>query len=219
MKRFFTNIHNLIFFFFTLVTLWSIYSFFSWHIKPSVDKLPQTIEKYISENIDDGEPFFLSCELLDGLVLNYPELNIFPAGGNSPDNALSYNDFYIISGIQSLKCIEISEEYSSHKVAESGNIKLINCKKKDYGHKEFSASSFIEKFKVTTGEKNIPAPFLRGRFLTGDKGWQRINVEPAIFDGKQKIAISAHPLSNNEKITIDGSKIMYRPEDRIKKIR
>jgi len=195
------NIYDLISVFFILLTVWSIYSFFSWHIKPLPDRLPEKIENYASENIIHGTPVFLSSELLDRLVLNYPALNIFPAGGNSLLNASFYNDFYIISGFQSLKCSRISKDYKSEIVVKDKGMSLIKCEKES-NVREFFASSFLSDFIVVSGEKQKPVPFVKGKYFTGEKGWQKIGVEPAFFEGIQKIAINAHPLDDNREIVI-----------------
>jgi hypothetical protein len=202
LKKIRQNIFNITAIFFTVVTLWSIYSFFSWHLRPLPEKLPVGIENYISENLKTGEPLFLSSELLDRLVLEYPALNIFPAGGNSLKNASSYNDFYIISAFNKLKCKNISKDLEALTVLREEGFKLIKCTKKDSGKKVVYASSFLSRFTVTTGEEDTPAEFLKGQFITGDRSWQKINSGSSVFEGVLKFAISAHPLNENKIISV-----------------
>jgi hypothetical protein len=202
LKKTVFGIHKLIFIFFLLVTLWSIYSFFSWHILVLPDNLPKNIETLIKDDLAAGESVFLSSELLDKIILNYPESNIFPAGGDSLQNAVLFSEFYIISGFKSLKCADISNDYSQLEIASQNNIKFVKCEKYN-SMKIDRASSIIEKFKVSVEGEEKFIPFYMGRFSTGDKNWQRINVEPAFFKGKRKMVINAHPLGNERHVFIE----------------
>ncbi len=202
MKKFLPDIYNATLIFFTVITLWSIFSFFTWHTKPLPEKLPEEIEAYIDRNLKYGEALFLSSELLDRIVLNYPDLNIFPAGGNSLQNASHFKNFYIVSRYQPLNCRNISKTLSSSTLVRHNGFKLVKCKDKEADTIELYASSFIERFVVTVGKNNTPITFSRGMFSTGGRGWQRISAEPAFFDGRQIFAINAHPLDKNKKIKI-----------------
>ncbi len=203
MKIISLNLHKIIFFFFSAITVWSVYSFFSWHIKPLPDKFPPEVESYLMSNMEEGLPVFLSSELLDRTVLGYPQLNIFPAGGDAWQNAPLFFEFYIVSGFRNLKCGDISDDHSGEKIVRQDGMTLLRCKKQGKGGRVLTASSMIHNFKVSTEGTTTQLPFYMGRFSTGDRNWQRINVEPAFFDGKRKMAVNAHPLGDKKKIFIE----------------
>ena len=62
-------------------------------------KIPAKIELYLVKNALPGEAVFLDSALLDQLIWNYPDFNIYPGGGETIRSASSLNNFFILSFI------------------------------------------------------------------------------------------------------------------------
>jgi hypothetical protein len=205
--------HNAAAVFAIILTIWALHSFFSWHISPIPEKIPEKVLEQSGAEFKHGEPLFLSSQLLDKLVLNHPELNIYPAGGNSLKNAKSMGVFYILEKFQSLDCDQIDNKLKREIIANTEGFVLKKCISPDSSNIIY-ASSFIEKMTVTTDDEEIPAKFINGKFKTGRSGWQKIEAGSAEFGDDFKSAISAHPLPDKKKITI----LMPSVDIRTKKI-
>lgn len=189
-----------------IITFWSLWNFFHFQIAPVSDKLPDKIKKIIQQN---PAPVFLSSQLLDKLVLNHPELNIFPGGGNTLQYASSFGSFYIADKYQALDCIDINHELNSETVGESDGFKLKRCTLE--GHiNVITASSMIENLKVRVEGMNSDIPYKNERFRTGHSGWQKIEAGAGEFGDQHRFAISAHPLPDNKII-----EITVLPPDRV----
>lgn len=202
MKKIFTK-HNAVLVFSIFLTTWAVYSFFSWHLKPLPQKIPAEIVSMIDSKGYFGEPVFLSSQLMDEFVLNHPDLNIFPAGGDTLSNAKSIRNFYIIESFQPLKCSTISKDFKEELLLSSNGYALKKCNSSKIKEEVINASSFLEKFIVTVSPSIEPVMFRRGSFKTGHNGWQKIEVGSAEFNNKNMMAISAHPLPENKKIIIE----------------
>lgn len=198
-----SHAHNSVFIFSLLLVCWSVYSFFSWQMKPLPQKIPGSIVAEIKKNGFPGEPVFLSSQLLDSFVLNHSDLNIFPAGGETLKNAKTMSGFYIIEAFKGLNCTDISEKFEEKRVLSDGEYVLKECLDSYAGERSFNASSFISSFKVTVPPAEKPAEFKRGSFKTGHNGWQKIETGSAEFSGKSIFAISAHPLPEGHEIRIE----------------
>ncbi|HQN72211.1 MAG TPA: hypothetical protein PLB16_02235 [bacterium] len=191
--------HNVAAVFAIILTIWALHSFFSWHTAPTPEEIPEKISE--SLEILHGEPVFLSSQLLDKLVLNHPEINFFPAGGNSLKNAKTSGLFYILQKFQTLDCTDIDKEIKSEIIAQTTGFTLKKCYSSQNSNIVY-ASSFIEKMTVTTDDFEIPAKFINGQFRTGPSGWQKIETGSAEFGDDFRTAVSAHPLPDKKKITI-----------------
>ena len=194
--------HNAVLVFSVLLVLWAVYSFFSWHLRPLPKNIPEEIVKEINAKGFPGEPVFLSSQLMDEFVLNYPDLNIFPAGGETLKNAKSIKGFYIIESFESLACNDIAEEFREKELISSNGFVLKECSSLKNGEQSFTASSFIEKFTVSVPPAKS-VEFKRGAFKTGFNGWQKVETGSAQFNKKNIIAISAHPLPEGKTIKIE----------------
>lgn len=195
--------HNAVLVFSVLLVLWAVYSFFSWHLRPLPKNIPSEIVNEINTKGFPGEPVMLSSQLMDGFVLNHPDLNIYPAGGDSIENARSAKNFFIIESFQSLDCDDISEDIEgSDLIAVEGYV-LKKCKSTGISEQIVNASSFIEKFTVTVPPSENPVEFKRGSFKTGYNGWQKVETGSAEFNKKKVIAISAHPLPEEREFIIE----------------
>ncbi|MGI6395289.1 MAG: hypothetical protein ACOX2F_11285 [bacterium] len=135
-----------------VLTLLAIYSFFSTHISKTPEKMPENIEKTVAFV---KKPLFLSSQLLDKLVLNHPDFNIYPAGGNSLKVADSFGVFYILEKFQTLDCSKINENLLSNIVAKEEGFTLKKCHLPESSNVVLG-SSFIEKMEVGVGELKIP---------------------------------------------------------------
>lgn len=202
MKKCCTN-HNLVLLFAISLTLWAVYSFFSWQIKPLPQKIPDELINNIMQEGYFGEPAFLSSQMMDAFVLNHPDLNIFPAGGEALKNAQSLKNFYIIESFQSLDCKDIDKNLDERFIVSSNGYTLKKCKSSKAGDQTINASSFLEKFTVTVAPSTEPVRFQRGVFKTGRNGWQKIEIGSAEFNKKNIIALSAHPLPDQKEIKIE----------------
>lgn len=196
-----------------ILTIWAVYSFFSWQIQPLPEKMPEKIAEKLNEKGYTGEPIFLSSQLLDKLVLNHPEFNIFPAGGNTLKNAESMKSFYILESFQSLECIRIDKKLKSEDVESSEDFLLKRCVSTNREN-IITASSFLDKLTVRIGNSETPVEFKNGRFKTGASGWQKVEAGSAEFGDEHKFAIAAHPLPDKKTIDISIPSV----EKKIKKI-
>ena len=195
--------HNAVFIFSLILVCWSVYSFFSWQIQPLPEKMPETIAEKIKSDGFPGEPVFLSSQLLDGFVLNHPDINIFPAGGETLKNAKTMTGFYVIEAFKSLDCKDISQNMKERKVFSDGKYTLKECSASDTGERSFNVASFINKFTVTVPPSEKLVEFKRGSFRTGHNGWQKIEAGSAEFSGKIVFAVSAHPLPEGHEVRIE----------------
>jgi len=195
--------HNAVFVFSFLLVLWAVYSFFSWHLRPLPKNIPAEIVNEINTKGFPGEPVFLSSQLMDKFVLNHPDLNIFPAGGESLKNAQTMPEFYIVESFKQLACKTIAPELKEREVLKSEGFVLKECVSSKNGERSFNASSFIEKFIVTVPPSEKPVEFKRGSFKTGSAGWQKVETGSAQFNKKSIVAISAHALPEDHEIKIE----------------
>lgn len=195
--------HNAVFIFSLLLVCWSVYSFFSWQIQPMPEKMPEAVAEKIKSDGLPGEPVFLSSQLMDSFVLNHPDINIFPAGGEVLKNAKDIQTFYIIEAYKGLGCSDVSPKLIEKNVMRDGEYTLKECYMSDRQDRSFNASSFIEKFTVTVPLSEKPVEFKRGHFKTGHNGWQKIETGLAEFSGKSVLAVSAHPLPEGHEIKVE----------------
>lgn len=195
--------HNSVLIFSLILVCWSVYSFFSWQIQPVPEKMPEAIAEKIRSDGLPGEPVFLSSQLMDGFVLNHPDINVFPAGGEVLKNASDIQTFYIIEAYKGLGCADISPKLSEKNVIREGRYTLKECYLSGRQDRSFYASSFIGKFIVTVPPSEKPVEFKRGHFKTGHNGWQKIETGLAEFSGKSVLAVSAHPLPEGHEVRVE----------------
>lgn len=195
--------HNAVLVFSVFLVLWAVYSFFTWHLRPLPKNIPAEIVNKINTKGFPGEPVFLSSQLMDEFVLNHPDLNIFPAGGESLKNAETMRSFYIIESFQGLDCKDVSKDLEERQIFSSDGYVLKECTSSKNGEQSFAASSFVDKFTVTVPPSTTPVEFKRGVFRTGHNGWQKIEAGSAQFNKKRIVAISAHPLPESREIKIE----------------
>lgn len=136
--------HNAVLVFSVLLVLWVVYSFFSWHLRPLPKRIPAGIVSEINTKGFPGEPVFLSSQLMDEFVLNHPDLNIFPAGGESLKNAQTMPVFYIIESFKGLACKTVAPELKEREVLKLDGYVLKECISSKSGERSFNASSFLE---------------------------------------------------------------------------
>jgi hypothetical protein len=172
-------------------------------LRPLTKNIPAEIVNEINAKGFPGEPVFLSSQLMDEFVLNHPDLNIFPAGGESLKNAQTMPVFYIIESFKGLACKTVAPELKEREVLKSEGFVLKECISSKNGERSFNASSFVEKFTVTIPPSDKSAEFKRGAFKTGHNGWQKIETGSAQFNKKSIVAISAHPLPEDHEIKVE----------------
>ncbi len=199
MKKLVTT-HNVIFSLSVLVFLWAMINFFFWQ----KNEIPKTPDRVITElKRHRFEPILLSSQLLDHMVLEHPELNIYPAGGEAYLNAGSPTDFILLEGFQSMDCDDFHEKLETQELFSYSGYSVKKCLMEGSKIVEMRASSFIDKFIVTVPPSEKERKFIRGRFKTGPNGWQKIETGLGEFGELKKLAISAHPLSEKKTIKIE----------------
>lgn len=199
MKKLLTT-HNVIFSLAVLVFIWAMINFMFWQ----KNEIPETPQRVIAElKKHHLEPILLSSQLLDHMLLEHPELNIYPAGGEAYLNAGSPTDFILLEGFESLDCDDLNEELETQELFSYNGYSLKKCIIKGAKTFEMRASSFIDKFIVTVPPSDKEHKFVRGRFKTGPNGWQKIETGLGEFGELKKLAISAHPLSEKKTIKIE----------------
>jgi len=198
LKKFLTT-NNVIFSLALLVFVWSLTNFFFWQ----KNDIPQTPERIIVElKRNQFLPILLSSQLLDNLVLKHPKLNIYPAGGETYLNAGSPTDFILLEAFQSMDCDTLDEKLKTKELLSSGGFTVKKCSIGNSNITVINASSFIDKFKVTVPPSEKEKKFIRGKYQTGSKGWQKLETGLGEFGKLKKLAISAHPLSKKKIIRI-----------------
>jgi hypothetical protein len=182
-----------------LVFLWAVINFLFWQ----KNEIPKTSDRVVTElKRHRLEPILLSSQLLDHMVLEHPELNIYPAGGEAYLNAGSPTDFILLEGFESKDCDDFNEKLETQELFSYSGYSIKKCLLKGSKIIEMRASSFIDKFIVTVPPSENEKKFLRGRFKTGRNGWQKIETGLGEFGELKKLAISAHPLSGKKTIKI-----------------
>jgi len=191
---------NIIFSLSILIFIWAFVSFFSWQTG-DIQKAPKEIIKELKKN--SLNQILLSSQLLDSMVLEYPELNIFPAGGETYLNAGSPSDFILLEAFGSMDCEELNDKLETKVMLTHEGFTIKRCLQTNSAVSILNASSFIDKFKITTPPSENEKKFIRGRFKTGSNGWQKLETGLGEFGKLKKLAISAHPLSDKKTIKIE----------------
>lgn len=203
MKKFFTP-NNVIFSLSLLILIWATANFFFWQ-KNEIPQTPASIIEELKKN--SLSPILLSSQLLDNMVLGHPELNIYPAGGETYLNAGSPTDFILLEAFQSMDCDNLNEKLKTEKLLYSDGFTVKKCSLGNSDISIINASSFIDKFKVTVPPSEKEKKFMKGRYKTGSKEWQAMEAGLGEFGELKKLAISAHPLSDKKTIRVEISSI------------
>ena len=199
MKKLLTR-YNTLFLISMFLLLWSVYSFFSWHIQ-EIPKPPQEVIEKLKES--GYNPVLLSSQLLDSMILEYPELNIFPGGGESYINATSPVDFILLEAFQSMDCEDLNSKLKTVTIFTKDGFSIKRCSLASSYISYVNVSSFIDKFKVTLPTSKTAIKFKRGRYKTGLLPWENIELKQGKFGKTRKLAISAHPLADQKVIRIE----------------
>lgn len=199
MKKFLTP-NNVIFSLSLLILIWATANFFFWQ----KNEIPQTPDRVITElKIHRLKPILLSSQLLDNMVLNNPELNIYPAGGETYLNAGSPTDFILLEAFQSMDCDDLNEKLKTEKLLSSKGFTIKKCSLGNSDISIINASSFVDKFRVTVPPSEKEKKFIRGKYKTGSTEWKKIETGLGEFGELEKLAISAHPLSEKKTIRVE----------------
>ncbi len=185
---------------FVLIAAISFINVYFYQSRELPQKLPPKIESFIKKEALPGESVFLYTAMLDYLIFTYPELNLYPGGGDSRKSAAELNSFWLITNngipkeILSLKSEKVLE------LCDDG-ICLLRFKKKG-GLLEYRASSFVEQFSIVSDDLSGFARWENGVFKTGHSAWQEIKRETKKFNGKFVDGVSAHPLESGKSTSI-----------------
>ncbi len=200
MMRILRNPHNLAYLFLILLALWSLGSFFTYHIAPLPERMPSSFITILDRDLRPGEPVFLTDQRYDALVWNHPNYNIFPGGGRRGDQAAGQGRFFLI-GSSNLpqEFSRLSKDFSAAVVAQENGLTLWHFARREGSPVEFRLSDSFPAG-ITARSSVFPegAPLANGEFTVGHAVWEKVQVKSGEFGGERRSALSVHPLDGDD---------------------
>jgi len=197
MKKVFYNRYNLAFIFLMVTSLWALFSFFTYHIAPLPERMPEKFTSIFDRELHPGEAVYLTDQRYDAFVWNHPNYNIFPGGGRNADRARTMSRFFLV-GSPSLpsdfKALE--KDFSVSPIATEEGVTLWR-----FTHRRGCpffyrlSDAFPEGVTVRSSQFPDEAPFRNGEFIVGNAVWERVKVKTGEFGTEKQTALSVHPLN------------------------
>ncbi len=208
MKRMLRNPYNLAYLFLLAVALWSLFAFFTYHIVPLPERMPEAFTAILDKELRPGEPLFLTDQRYDAFVWNHPQYNIFPGGGRRGAQAAAQGRFFVV-GASDLpgEFAALKKEFSVTAVARENGMTLWRFVRREGMPAEFRLSdSFPTGITVRSSVFPNGAVWENGEFTVGRAVWEKVQVKSGEFGGERRSAISVHPLNGDDQwieLTVD----------------
>jgi len=208
MKQIVRNPHNLAYLFLLIITLWSLVAFFTYHIVPLPERMPEAFIATLDRELRPGEPVFLTDQRYDAFVWNHPQYNIFPGGGRHGAQASAQGRFFVV-GSSDLpgEFSALKKEFSITAVAREDGMALWRFVRREGAPAEFRLSdSFPADITVRSSVFPDGASFENGEFTVGHATWEKVQVKSGEFGGERRSALSVHPLNGDDQwieLTVD----------------
>lgn len=187
--------YNIAFSLIMLTALWSIVSFFSYHIAPLPERMPAAFLDILSREVRPGEPIYLADQRFDRFVGSHPQYNIFPGGGLNAPKAARAARFFLVGGASMPGDFGDIEGFSSTVAAGSDGLTLWRFDRIDGAPAEYLLSdAFPDGLTVRSSAFPDGAAFRNGEFVIGPAAWERAQIKTGEFGPERRTALSVHPL-------------------------
>ncbi|HOW50516.1 MAG TPA: hypothetical protein PLV42_00570 [bacterium] len=199
--------YNIAFVFLMLTALWGMVSFFSYHIAPLPERMPQPLLNALEAAARPGERIYLADQRFDQFVGSHPQFNIFPGSGKNASIAAADTQFFLIGGTSLRSDFAALEGFDRREVAFADGVTLWRFDKRGAQFAEYRLSdSFPDGASVRSSLYPDGSPLKDRAFITGRDPWQNIQVSGAEFGKKHRTALTAHPLHGADQwieLTVD----------------
>ncbi|HSA33124.1 MAG TPA: hypothetical protein P5077_05305 [bacterium] len=192
--------YNIAFALILLTAVWSVFSFFSYHIAPLPERMPGPLLDTLSREVRPGEPIYLADQRFDRFVGSHPQYNIFPGGGSNAPKAARASRFFLVVGASMPGDFGDLDGFSATVAAAVEGLTLWRFERTDGAPAEYLLSdAFPDGLVIRSSAFPDGAAFRNGEFVIGPAPWERAQVKSGEFGPERRTALSVHPLDGPDK--------------------